>query len=321
MLGQQRQQVAQQPLTGVPGTWGAQANGNPSGSSSDRPSGDDREGAAGTAGKPKWEMPKRMSVILTLSSVVLTAISLFFGVRYILNLRFLDSYANGAYNASIPHTLTYLNFPEPYLPYHNFGCAAFMMGNYEYAAGAFSEALEHDPPHDEPYPSRECQIRINLALALTRPLKLRWSSEEERQTLIQILTTARGYLTEDGCANPEKDVFDGHSEDAEQLKKDIDKALEKLNDPQGGDEGDDSDNQDDQQDSGDDNSDSQGGQGNESEDRLKDKLNDRKSDAMQDRAEEQQTWEDLQNMGSGSSGGGSSGGNGGASGGSSGRTW
>jgi hypothetical protein len=251
-------------------------------------------------------MSKGASITLAVASVILGAISLLLGVRYILNVRFMDAYANGTYDASVPYTLTYLNFPDPYLPYHNFGCATFMGGNYDAAAGAFAEALANDPPHDEPYPSRECQVRINLALALTRPLKLdSWRSEAERQELIRILTTARNYLTEDGCANPAKDVFDGHSEDAEQLKKDIDKALEKLNDPNGGGgDGDNSDNQDEEDEK--DGGSSSDDQGEQNESRLKDRLNNRKSEAMQDRAEEQQSWDDLQGISeSGSSGDGS----------------
>ena len=255
---------------------------------------------------PRWEMSKGASIISAVASVILGGISLLLGVRYILNVRFMDAYANGTYDASVPYTLTYLNFPDPYLPYHNFGCATFMGGNYDAAAGTFAEALANDPPHDEPYPSRECQVRINLALALTRPLKLdSWRSEAERQELIRILTTARNYLTEDGCANPAKDVFDGHSEDAEQLKKDIDKALEKLNDPNGGGgDGDNSDNQDEEDEK--DGRSSSDDQGEQNESRLKDRLNNRKSEAMQDRAEEQQSWDDLQGISeSGSSGDGS----------------
>lgn len=274
----------------------------------------------GGTGK-KWALPRKASIILTLATTALTAVALFFGVRYVLNVRFLDSYAAGSYNAAIPNTLTYLNFPEPYLPYYNFGCATFMMGSYDYAAGAFLEALEHEPPHDEPYPSRECQIRINLALALTRPLDIDgWRTEDERLLLIRILTQAREYLTEDGCANPSKDVFDGHSEDAEQLKKDIDAALEKLNDPNGGGQGDDQDDKDNQnkQEQQDEQGGGQGGQDKQSEDRLKERLNDRKSEAMKERADEQQRWDDLNNLGN--QGSGSSGGEQG-SGGPSGKTW
>lgn len=310
------------PRTGMGGSQGPQGKTSPR-----QPSGSSQPGG-GTDGRedgkrPKWTMPKWANIALTLSTIALTLVAFLLGGRYVLNMRFLDSYANGSYNAAIPNTLTYLNFPDPYLPYHNFGCATFMMGNYDYAAGAFLTALENDPPHDEPYPSRECQTRINLALALTRPLDIdHWRTENERQKLIGILTEARGYLTEDGCANPAKDVFDGHSADAEQLKKDIDKALEKLSDPNNKSD-DESDESDDQQGEGgqdEQQSDGQDGQSRQSEDRLKERLNDRKSDAMQDRAEEHQTWDDLSNFGQGGSAesGGSQQGEGGAP---SGKTW
>lgn len=275
----------------------------------------------------KWEMTKRERIVLTLVSVVLGLVGSFFGIRYALNVRFLNSFSNGSYVASIPHTLTYLNFPDPYLPYQNFGCAAYMMGNYDYAASSFATALEKDPPHDVPYPSKECQIRINLALSLVKPLDVEhWSNENERQHLIQVLTIARDYLTEDGCANPEKDVFDGHSEDAEQLKKDIDAALEKLKDPNGGGSGDDD--SDEEQDQGEQDQDEQdgddeqgGGQSSrQNEERLKDRLNDRKSDSMQQRAEDQQSSRDFQSFSSGGTGGKSDGDEGG-SGGKKSKTW
>lgn len=243
----------------------------------------------------RWTMSRRAGILLATLSVLLTLVSAFFGIRFLLNVRFLGDYDEGTYNASIPHTLTYLNFPDPYLPYHNFGCASFMLGNYDYAAGAFYEALQNDPPHDEPFPSRECQIRINLALSLTRPLDVEhWDGEAERQQLIQTLTQAREYLTEDGCANPAKDVFDGHSEDAEQLKRDIDKALERLQDSDGGGGDNSDDDQRDQDDKQDDQRDDSGGQGGQqNEERLKEKLNNRKSTAAQSRAEEQREWEGL----------------------------
>lgn len=248
----------------------------------------------GNGGRP---LSRRASITLATVTAILSLVVAFFGGRYLLNARFLGSYDNGTYNASIPVTLTYLNFPDPYLPYHNLGCAAFMMGNYEYAASAFQTALEHDIPHDDPHPSRECQTRINLALSLTRPLDIDgWGTEEERQQIVQTLLQARESLTADGCANPDKNVFDGHSEEAEQLKKDIDAALEKLSDPNSGDDGDDGDdNSQEQQEQGDD----QGGgdQEQQNEDRLKDRLNDRKSNAMQDRAEEQKDMQDLTSEG------------------------
>lgn len=299
---------------GIPMTGSPQAG--PQARPTREPQGD---GGDARTGKPKWEMPRWANVTLTTSTVILTLLATFLGGKYLLNMRFVDSYANGSYNAAIPNTLTYLNFPDPYLPYYNFGCATFMMGSYDYAAGAFLEALENEPPHDEPYPSKECQVRINLALALTRPLDVKhWKTESERQALIRILTEARGYLTEDGCANPAKDVFDGHSEDAEQLKKDIDRALEKLSDPNGGgDDGDDDSEDQQDQDGQEDQDDSQGGQGDQqSEDRLKERLNNRKTDAMEERTQEQQQWGDLSSLGNGGSEGGD-----GQGGGPSGKTW
>lgn len=279
------------------------------------------------AGGSGMTLPKGVSVALTVTSVIVGLASVLLAVRFVLNLRFLDAYDRGQYDPNVPNTLTYLNFPEPYLPYHNLGCASFMLGGYDFAAVSFEEALHHDPPHAEPYPSRECQIRINLALALTREIDVEsWADEAQRQQMVDALMTARNFLTEDGCANPAKDVFDGHSEDAEQLKRDIDKALERLQDPENDGKGgqDSQDNQ--QQDKDKDKDDGGGGgQGQQNEDKLKGRLNDRKSDAMHDRSDNQRQNQERQQQqdgqgggqggdqqqGGGSQGGGSSGGYGG----------
>lgn len=245
-------------------------------------------GEAGAKRGPRW---------LSLALAAVVAATLAGGAhllaRWVLNVRFLDSWSHGSYSASVPNTLTYLNWPCPYVPYHNLGCAAFMLENYDLAYNAFAqEYLDCDPPH-ESFPDVGCAARVNAALSLVKPLDVdHFGSEAERQALIEQLLMARGCLTDGGCgcANPEKGVYDGHSEAAERLKKEIDEALERLSDPSndgsGGDQGDQG-QQDEQQGQQQGDGQSDDGSSSQQESNLKDRLNKRRSEASQDRAEEQ----------------------------------
>lgn len=230
--------------------------------------------------------------------------------RFLLNLHFMREYDAGRYDAAIPQALTYVNAAEPWVAYHNLGCAAYMLGSYDLAEGVCVQALDTDPPHDGDYPDCECDIRLNLALSIVRPLDLGWETEAERSSLVAALSRARDHLTDEGCANPEKGVYDGHFDKAEQLKKEIDEALERLSDPDsrggGGDDSQDDDDSDGQ---------SQGGGGeSRGESNLKDKLSARRSDAAKERAQEQhdaqgeQQREQQQQQGGGGAQGGKGGG-------------
>lgn len=202
--------------------------------------------------------------------------------------------------------------PEGYIPWYNLGNAAMSRGDYEEAETDYSRALEYGPEN-----GRECPIRINYALAILKEV-----SDEDFQAaldgdaqkkadVVRHLRSARGVLTEQGCADVSDDQ--GHSAKAEQLKKEIDEYLKQLGeDPEEQEE-----NQEEQQEetspseSETDSQQSQDNQKSSREQSLQQQLNEQKSDARKQREDIQEEYRsygnapDQESDGSGSQGGGS----------------
>ena len=145
--------------------------------------------------------------------------------RVLVNKVFVKRYNAGNYNTKLEEKLLLLNFPESYTPFYNLGDAYYKQESYSEAAGYFTEALKMYPPED-----KECSIRINLALALCNTIDFDdLSSQDKIDTAIYVLYKARDVLLENGWAVEEGDNF--RDADAQQLKEDIDKMLEKLENP------------------------------------------------------------------------------------------
>ncbi|MBO4863238.1 MAG: tetratricopeptide repeat protein [Eubacterium sp.] len=246
----------------------------------------------------KVEDPIGFMRIINIISVVLLVCSLFLGIRYLINSVFVFNYTHeryvaGSYNAKIEEFLTKLNIPEGYVPYYNAGNAHYMNGDYDNAISDYKAALESHPTE-----KKECDIRVNLALAMLHKIDFdHLDTEKQKSNAIRQLQSARNVLVEKGCADPYG--TDGHDPEAEQLKQDIDKMLEELGaepeDPQG-----DQEEQDEQQ----------GGEGEEKqksyrEQQLEKDLNKQKEDAMEERREadnKKQYNEDNSSNNSGGSG-------------------
>ena len=161
--------------------------------------------------------------------------------------------------------LPYLPFGENYVAPYNLGNADYIKGNYEDAVSYYALALTKNPPKQD----EECMIRVNLALALCHTIdfdNLDLSDQNAVMNAINVLLTARSYLTEDGCASEPVGSNDGHFPDADSLKHDIDEMLKKL------------------QSQSDSNSDenSQGGGGGQGEDNNQDQNQDQGQDQSQD---------------------------------------
>ena len=78
-----------------------------------------------------------------------------------------------------------------------------------------------------PGEKKECDIRVNLALAMLKKINFdHLDTEKDKENAIRTLQAARNVLCEKGCADPYG--TDGHDPEAEQLKQDIDKMLEEL---------------------------------------------------------------------------------------------
>lgn len=104
--------------------------------------------------------------------------------------------------------------------YYNSGNRAFERMDYVGAIEEYGHALATPVFHP-----KECSIRINLALAMIYNLGEHFAEPENVEHSIEVLLAAKDVLLEDECATLEGD---GHSETAEQLKREIDELLEQL---------------------------------------------------------------------------------------------
>ena len=169
-------------------------------------------------------------VLITISWVIvafLLAAGALILIRSLVNKVFLVNYRNGTYSESPENLMSPMRFGENYVVPYNLGNVKYQQGDYETAAAYYYRALQSDPPEEE----KECKIRINLALALLHNYPfdtMDMENNKEIEEALQVLYTARGVLTETGCADESFETANGHSEEAEKLKKDIDEMIKKL---------------------------------------------------------------------------------------------
>lgn len=245
--------------------------------------------------KKKKFAPKNARLFMfwmDVAAAVLLAVGLYLGIRYYLNQKFISAYESGNYETEQEESLQKLNLVEPYLPYYNLGNVAYKKGDYNKAIVNYKKALNEDPPK-----YKECPIRINLALAMIKKIDFQdLSTEKKLQKAIQSLRAARVVLTAHGCAGPVED--DGHSEEAEKLKKDIDDMLEKLENPENQQNQQDQQDQQDQQNQQDqqDQQQNQDDQETEEEKRLREQLEEQQKQALQERSDTQQNHDAQQDQ-------------------------
>ena len=220
--------------------------------------------------------------LLDVLCLLLLAAGLFFGIRFLMNELFLKNYRAQDYSTKYESGLTKANINEDYLPYYNMGNAYYQNGDYDKAITNYKLALVKNPPK-----YKECPVRINLALAMIQKINFdNLNTQNKIENAIRQLKAARAVLVEDGCANPAEDVFDGHSAEAEQLKKDIDEMIKKLQEQQQQQQqNQDEEQQEPQPSDGNDDEEQQQPQDSEREDELRDKLNDQKQEANKERSE------------------------------------
>lgn len=140
---------------------------------------------------------------------------------------FLNYFSNeNAINNSRENVLKILGFAQPYVAPYNEGNLAYEKRNYREAVIKYKKALEYSMPQ-----KRECQVRINLALAIAMPVDQEYIENKGADEAIKVLESAIEVLTEKGCADhsdQQGQTTAGHSEDATQLKKDIEKYIEEI---------------------------------------------------------------------------------------------
>lgn len=229
------------------------------------------------------KIPLRVYFILLVALVFGISSGVLF-YRIIGNHLFVKAYAEGEYKTEKEEKLMTLNVPESYLPYYNLGNVAYKNGDYASAVGYYNQALELFP-----YGEKECDIRINLALAMCYGID--WEgmdSQEDIDTALVVLYKARDVLLENNWAT--EDGVDHRDDDAQQLKEDIDKMIEQLKNQQGDDSQDNQD-QEDQNQNQDQNQDQEQQQDeqnqSEKEKRLQKELEGEKKDALDERNQEQ----------------------------------
>lgn len=165
-----------------------------------------------------------------------------------------------------------------YIFIYNKGNKLYERFDYPGAIEAYQDALNANPPH-----FKECSVRVNLALAMIYNMGEDFAAPENIENSINTLLEARDILLEDGCAS---DDGDGHSKPAQQLKEEIDKLLEQLQEQQGGSD-----------ESEENNSGAQGEEppiDEETEQQIQDELQNIQNTANEEREEAQQWQEELE---------------------------
>ncbi|HAE16878.1 MAG TPA: hypothetical protein DCG51_10065 [Erysipelotrichaceae bacterium] len=153
-----------------------------------------------------------------MAAVLLVLCSAFLLIRYSINAVFVNGYHDSRYLDDTESRLLNVNFPQGWLPYYNLGNSAYMQGNYDKAIMLYEEALAEGPRHPA-----ACSVRVNLALAMLQKINF---EQDDSESIMKQLLAARAVLTEDGCAGETEP--DGHSPEAEELKKNIDDMLQQM---------------------------------------------------------------------------------------------
>ena len=160
-------------------------------------------------------MKKRLLIVLYIVLSIITAKLI---MNIALNIIFINKYNSGEYSENESKLLTIINFPEAYIAEYNYGNILYKNKEYKRATEKYKKALNTYVPRN-----KECNIRINYALSICNMVDLYESTVEDK---IKMYESAIEILVEDGCANREDS--NGHSEQAEKLKKDIQDEIDRL---------------------------------------------------------------------------------------------
>ena len=182
-----------------------------------------------------------ISVISVLMALVFFA-GLFLAGRFGVNEFFNAAYRRGYFLNRQATTMMKPARPEGFVQYYNTGNNHFKNGAYEEAMNEYTKALEEEPFHangdnaeaektgenniDDP----ECRIRINLALSILYQIdfeNIHINDRTEVDKAAEMLLMARKALTDGNCAHFTDSG--GHNASAEELKKEIDELLKRLN--------------------------------------------------------------------------------------------
>ena len=108
--------------------------------------------------------------------IVLIFIAVKLTFTFYMNEKFIDNYNQQIYSYDDIQYLFILNIFEPYIAYYNYGNILYQNSDFEEAIVQYRKALTLFPPQ-----RKECDIRINLALAMLKQINEDDKSEENRQ--------------------------------------------------------------------------------------------------------------------------------------------
>lgn len=157
--------------------------------------------------------------------IVMLLIASKLAFTYIYNEFVISKYNDGEYDVTMKPSFM-CNWIQPYIAHYNAGNIHYQNGDYEEAINEYKLAMKREPKSNH-----KCDIRINMALSMIKQLSEDYSSKENLENTIEVLTKARELLIEDACA---KDSEAGHSKEATKLREEIDNILKELNKKQEG---------------------------------------------------------------------------------------
>ena len=167
---------------------------------------------------------------LALAGAILLVLgALYLGFRYFGNKMFENWYQTGNYEEGstaekVEKRIYKIGGPQQYVVSYNLGNLSYQRGKYDEAMRYYAQALSDNPPEGE-----ECPVRVNFVLSMLAKYDFEHlETKEEKEEAIKTLKEGRSILCEEGCADP--DGTDGHDPEAEQLKQEIDRLLQQLQD-------------------------------------------------------------------------------------------
>lgn len=170
----------------------------------------------------------RKKVLLTVLCIVVV-ILLKLICDYILNTIQVNSYKEEKYNTDLAQLVATLKFNKSHAANYNYGNVLYQKGDYEGAIEQYKNALDTIVPSGE-----ECDIRVNYALAICKTVKLEKEDEKDEAKVkeaIKKYESAIDVLVAVECAH--RNDNNGHDKDAQQLKNDIQKEIDRLKNQSG----------------------------------------------------------------------------------------
>ncbi len=156
---------------------------------------------------------KILTILLITSGIILLKFLLTFATNELI----ISNYDKGKYNTGLVKTLYLFNLSEPYVAYYNHGNLLYQSGKYQDAIKKYEKSLEKKPSS-----KRVCEVRINLALAITATI-----DETNQEDTLTKLKQARETLYENNCAHEQDD--NGDSQDAEELERELKELEQETN--------------------------------------------------------------------------------------------